>query len=401
MQIKLGEKIKELRKRDGRKQEDLANSLGVTSQAISRWEANGGYPDMEMIPAIANYFGITIDELFGYDNDRTQKVDRYYNEIIEMNRKNNGVDSCMDECVAYARECLAEFPDDKKLTYALATVLFNAGYVRHGEHHLTDANGYDILDTERHSEVHEWQEAIKLYERLLPTLGHGELRDRTVRELLQLYLNIGEKDKARTLVKTLPDISSCRELMAICSCDGKDRAAACAEALLKVVSNASDLMISTVLFNKDNITKTDAATIIKNAIGLYKLVMPDGNFGVYHATLACMDLFLSEHLWCIGDRDGAFAALDVALDHAKKFEALDEVIERAEKVEIAHSLDGLYYSAPAVKLAKIEGKGFRDSGIAANLPEDWPWWSVKGSGKVKAEMQADPRWNEWVERTKR
>ena len=60
MRLTLGDKIKELRKRDGRKQEDLANALGVTNQAVSRWEANGGYPDMEMIPAIANFFGITI-----------------------------------------------------------------------------------------------------------------------------------------------------------------------------------------------------------------------------------------------------------------------------------------------------------------------------------------------------
>ena len=59
MKLTLGDKIKELRKRDGRKQEDLANALGVTNQAVSRWEANGGYPDMEMIPAIANYFGVS------------------------------------------------------------------------------------------------------------------------------------------------------------------------------------------------------------------------------------------------------------------------------------------------------------------------------------------------------
>ena len=70
MQVKIGEKIKDLRKVTGRKQEDLATALGVTPQAVSRWEANGGYPDMEMIPSIANYFHITIDELFGYNNDR-------------------------------------------------------------------------------------------------------------------------------------------------------------------------------------------------------------------------------------------------------------------------------------------------------------------------------------------
>lgn len=84
MQIKLGEKIKELRKRDGRKQEDLANALGVTAQAVSRWESNGGYPDMSMIPAIANYFHITIDALFGYNNDRDTKIKNYVKKALEQ-----------------------------------------------------------------------------------------------------------------------------------------------------------------------------------------------------------------------------------------------------------------------------------------------------------------------------
>ena len=66
MKIDIGERIKTLRCKCANTQEKLAAALGVTPQAVSRWEAGGSYPDMELIPSIANYFGISIDELFGY-----------------------------------------------------------------------------------------------------------------------------------------------------------------------------------------------------------------------------------------------------------------------------------------------------------------------------------------------
>ena len=81
MQIKLGEQIKALRRRDGRTQEDLANALGVTAQAVSRWEKGICYPDMELMPSMANYFGVAIDLLFGYDSGREQKINTLAEQI--------------------------------------------------------------------------------------------------------------------------------------------------------------------------------------------------------------------------------------------------------------------------------------------------------------------------------
>ena len=66
MQLNLGNNIRQYRRKDKRTQEQLAEVLGVTAQAVSRWESGGSYPDMEIIPSIAHYFGISIDELFGY-----------------------------------------------------------------------------------------------------------------------------------------------------------------------------------------------------------------------------------------------------------------------------------------------------------------------------------------------
>ncbi|MBQ1757819.1 MAG: helix-turn-helix transcriptional regulator, partial [Erysipelotrichaceae bacterium] len=49
--MELGKRIRELRNRDGRTQEVLAEELGVTAQAVSRWEKGICYPDMEIIPS--------------------------------------------------------------------------------------------------------------------------------------------------------------------------------------------------------------------------------------------------------------------------------------------------------------------------------------------------------------
>ena len=53
------------RKRLGLTQEGLAQKLGVTNQAVSKWESGQSCPDIALLPAIADLFGITIDELFG------------------------------------------------------------------------------------------------------------------------------------------------------------------------------------------------------------------------------------------------------------------------------------------------------------------------------------------------
>ena len=133
MQLDLGQKIRELRHRDGRTQEALAEAIGVTSQAVSRWEANGGYPDMEMIPSIANYFGITIDELFGYHNGRESKIDAIIDKIESFGIKSRGDDEWVDECLAILREGLAEFPQNERLLITLADTLSEAGWRRHKE----------------------------------------------------------------------------------------------------------------------------------------------------------------------------------------------------------------------------------------------------------------------------
>lgn len=392
MKLTLGDKIKELRKRDDRKQEDLANALGVTNQAVSRWEANGGYPDMEIIPAIANYFGITIDELFGYENDRDKKVDSFIKQIKEMNSRNNGVDINIDECLALAREAMIEFPANEKIMLCLADVLYNAGYVRHGEYHLIDAEGYNVYDIERHRNYSEWREAIVIYEKLLKTLEAGEMRNNALTNLTQLYLNMGESERALAAIESAPTIRGSYECMRINAFDGKRRAEACGEALLKLICASAESIIGTMMAYEQNMSPRDKVQSIKSAISLFDHICTDGNYGIYNSFIARIYTLLSLYLWLDGEHDEAFDALDKSLLHFKAFE------------ELCTKTDAKY-TAPLLKLVKIDTEKWRLDKThphteAISLAEDWPWWSVQEYSLVVNEIQSDPRWNEWVEKCK-
>ena len=65
MNIRIGAVIRKLRAEHNITQDTLAAALGVTPQAVSRWEAEGGYPDLELLPALADFFSVSTDELLG------------------------------------------------------------------------------------------------------------------------------------------------------------------------------------------------------------------------------------------------------------------------------------------------------------------------------------------------
>ncbi|MCI9019035.1 MAG: helix-turn-helix transcriptional regulator [Lachnospiraceae bacterium] len=69
------EKLKSIRKQAGMSQEQLAEKLGVSRQAVTKWETNGGIPDIENIMAISALFGISIDELLMGENGGKKSAD--------------------------------------------------------------------------------------------------------------------------------------------------------------------------------------------------------------------------------------------------------------------------------------------------------------------------------------
>ena len=93
--MEIGNQIKSLRLRRGITQDVLAQHLGVTAQAVSKWERGAATPDIGMLPDISAYFGVTIDELFSLSDDtRMERIrnmlwdDRYFDPAeVESTRE--------------------------------------------------------------------------------------------------------------------------------------------------------------------------------------------------------------------------------------------------------------------------------------------------------------------------
>ena len=69
METIFSKQLQKLRKQSGITQEQLATKLGVTAQAVSKWE-NGSYPDGDLLPKIADIFDVSIDNLYGRGEKR-------------------------------------------------------------------------------------------------------------------------------------------------------------------------------------------------------------------------------------------------------------------------------------------------------------------------------------------
>lgn len=113
MSIYIGENIKTLRKNKDITQEQLSDFLGISNVAVSKWERNETYPDISLLPVLAKYFNVTIDELMGYDASKVNKqIDEIEKEYWQF--RSNGEFDKASSLIKKARET---YYDDYRIMY--------------------------------------------------------------------------------------------------------------------------------------------------------------------------------------------------------------------------------------------------------------------------------------------
>lgn len=226
MKIEIGKNIRSLRQAKQITQEQLADYLGMTPQAVSRWENGSGYPDLESIPALASFFCITSDELLGIDNSsRRQRLTEIEDEISRLSDISADCSDCK-KALDFARLAVAEFPSEPALQMNLADCICKT-YMWEENPDMTKLN-----------------EAERIYLTLLRQCEDSELRFQTVFRLCSLYANgFHNPDKAEETAGLLPPMLCCSERAKAYNLSGEKTA----ENIQKYIELLTDELASAIL----------------------------------------------------------------------------------------------------------------------------------------------------------
>lgn len=244
MRLLLGENIKRMRLERRLTQEEVASQIGVSSQSVSKWERGDGYPDIEMLPSLANYFGVGIDELLGMsETEKTEKYNKINALWAENNRKRLN-----NENVALMREALKAYPNDALLLVQLSTSL-------------------EKLEGTPEERDKNLRESIAVQEQIINYCDDCEVRGATLYNICFAYEKAGDHEKAVAQAKKLPNLYKARENALVYLLEGEEKNAFARDALLPL-GWAVAHHLSALAETKNNLGYLDRAEKIRKLLDI-------------------------------------------------------------------------------------------------------------------------------------
>lgn len=297
----IGQRIKELRKKNDLTQEKLADFLGVTYQSVSKWECGTTMPDIAMIVPLARLLHVSADELLGMKPVEQDERKAYFDsEYFQFWKKDP------EEDLEIARQAVAEYPGDYRYLYWLASDEWNVGY--DVKYMGTDTEKKLIADSIRH------------YETILENCEDTELRNRAIIGIVQAYQSTDRYDEAKKYAEMYPDEpESCKDDVLMLCLRGEELDYLYKKRIKKSLVKLCGALLQ-LWYCEDS--PCEEAMVAEEAI--IKAIFPDENYQHFHIALSMIGIERAKIAMRTGDHDGAVRALSIAMKHAAEFDNMIE-----------------------------------------------------------------------------
>ena len=229
MELFIGQNLKNFRKARNLTQEEVAKHLGISFQSISKWERNDGYPDITMLPVLAHYYGITIDELIGMNELESAQALEEINKQWEENRSNNNHSAN----VQLMRDALKLYPNNALLLVQLSASL-------------------ERLDGTESEKQEYLRQSIEVQEQIISYCDDSEVRGSVLFNIAHAYYRYGDYDKALAYAEKLPNAYKSRENALVLILADEARKTAVAKAALEPLMWSLALHLKTLSETENN-----------------------------------------------------------------------------------------------------------------------------------------------------
>jgi len=299
--LKLDENLRKFRLKRELTQEQFANILGVSAQAVSRWENGTTYPDITLLPTIASYFEVTLDELMGMEDFKNQE------QLKELRAQlnENGSKGLLYENILLLRDAIKKYPTDYELQLEFIC------YIRFCQ----SKNGRALSEEEQ---ISLNREGVEIGNRILARCTDGKIINRTTQQLCYIYFNLGEKDKAIEYALKLPDIGACSTLILGDLYEGEQKklhlqwaVKAYASVLWSNLRNMADLE-----YKDKTMSNAERIAIMKKALAMFEIVFENGDYIEYSCAVSGMHTYIAELAIHENDYELALSSLEKAAEYA-------------------------------------------------------------------------------------
>jgi len=289
MNLSIGEKIKNLRKEQDVTQEKLADYLNISYQAVSKWENGTTLPDISMIIPLANFFGVTTDELFDMDTQRqTQEIADIEAEYSRLSNK-----GLLDERITLMREAVAKYPNNYTFIMGLA----------------------NALQKENSSD-----EVIAICERILEDCNDNGIRGSAIQTLTYTYCYLENWEKAKEYANKSNSVWICSEMLLCSAATGKERT----EIAQQFVSSLMDIMDMRLRYTIAYDNEDDRIFAYETALKMWQLLFYDENYLFYHVRFFEIHSWLAKAYAKKSDKAKALEHLAAAKKHGTLYESVPE-----------------------------------------------------------------------------
>lgn len=286
MTVKITEKLKEFRKKQGNTQKELADHLNISVQAVSKWEQGEGMPDIMLLPSIAAYYGKTVDELLGCSEiEKAQKIDGYmltYNANLNAGK--------IQENIELMKTALREFPGNLMILSNLCYSLFFVGKPEY------------------------LKECIQVGEKVLETSTDDEQRFSVIQTLVLAYSHSKNKQKAKEYAQKLPNLYCSKDIVLNSVEEG---AALRQRAQINIMQcmNLIELSVYSMLRSKEYAPK-EIIFALETVDRIYHLFFYDKNYGTGRSDLYTLWVNIAQAYGKLRDVQNTATALKKAYAHA-------------------------------------------------------------------------------------